>query len=546
MKRPALIVFLAAAAAGLTIDRHTPWTDDARFYVPAAASYGEWALRAATGLVRGDTSAWTQRDIDAAFRANHEHPPAGKYVMALGWLVFHRGLGWLDEVSACRMGVTLLWAWLCALVFIIVHAVRGPLAGVFAALAMATLPRLVFHGQVETLDLPVTTFMVAAAVMSWRTLESPRLLTGAAAVVFFALALATKHNALFILPAALLYLLIIHPPQPAGTLLRLPDLPLVFAGLLFVSPFIVWLAWPWLWFDTWPRLVSYAQYHLRHYPIHFFYRGALYDDHLAPWHAPWVMFALTVPLPILALAMAGAWTPLKAMFARLPGIARPDLAPLVELAREPAHRLALFALLQALAQLAAVSLPGVPVYGGDKLFLPAFPFAAMLAGLAFAALTPYARTFTRPRAVLAFTMLLLLLPGVLGVLLYRGHWLSYYSEFIGGLRGATRAGYERQYYDLAYPELATTLNRLLPQGGRVAVLPNPKEYAPYFARWQKLARLHPGVQLVSPKDAELVVLTHERRWREYPELQARYRSRPLLARIHRAGVPLVSIYELRP
>ncbi|MBI3179481.1 MAG: glycosyltransferase family 39 protein [Deltaproteobacteria bacterium] len=546
MKRHALVVFLAAAVLGLAIDRQVPWTDDARFYVPAAASYGEWLARAVSGPVRGDFSAWSRHQIDTAFRANHEHPPAGKYVMAVGWLVFYRGLGWLDEIAACRVGVTLLWAWLCALTFALVRDARGPAAGLFAALATATMPRLMFHGQVETLDLPVTAFTVASATMLWRTLEAPRLRTGVAAVLFFAFALGTQLNAPFILVAAAAYLLITRPPQRAGTLLRLPDLPLVLAGMLLLSPLLVWLMWPWLWFDTWPRLVAYAQYHLHHYGIYFLYRGELYSDTPAPWHAPWVMLAFTVPLPVLALALCGAWPPIKTMLARLPGVGRPDLTPLVELERSPAQRLALFVILQALVQLVAVSLPGVPVYGGDKLFLPAFPFAAVLSGLAFAALAEQARAYRRSRLVLGVTMAALLLPGALGVLLYRGSWLSYYNELAGGVRGATRAGYERQYYDLAYPELATALNQLLPNGGRVAVLPNPKEYAPYFARWRGLERLHQGVELAPLGEAHLLVLTHERRWREYPELHARFRTRPLAARFDVAGVPLFSIYDLRP
>ena len=82
------------------------------------------------------------------------------------------------------------------------------------------------------------------------------------------------------------------------------------------------------------------------------------------------------------------------------------------------------------------------------------------------------------------TAALLLLPGFAGLVLYRGAWLSYYAEWTGGVRGAARTGVETQYYDLAYDALADDLAALLPNGGTVAVLPNPKEYAPYLERWR--------------------------------------------------------------
>ena len=55
--------------------------------------------------------------------------------------------------------------------------------------------------------------------------------------------------------------------------------------------------------------------------------------------------------------------------------------------------------------------------------------------------------------------MILLAPGVIGTLTHRGAWLSYYNELAGGLRGATANGYERQYYDLAYPALRDALEQ---------------------------------------------------------------------------------------
>lgn len=548
-RRPRLVAFVAFAMLGTVTATNVAWTDDARFYVPASAAYATWAQSVVVGVVTLDFAPLSRQRIDAAFRNNHEHPPVAKYVMGAGWLLFHHWTGMLDEVDACRAGIMLLWAWMCALVFALVHERRGWTAGLFAGLALALMPRVLFHAHAETLDMPVAALLVMTFDAVVRSMESPRIRTAIAGTVFFGLALGTKLNAPFFLAALLLYLLIERPPRIAGVSLRLPSVPLVVVGMICVSPLIAWALWPWIWFDTVARLQQYVQFHTQHYGILFYFRGVLYGEHVAPWYAPWLLTLLTVPLPVMLLALAGTWPPARALLSKLPGATRIGLERTDALKTDPEIRLALLATLLAAVQLIAVSLPGVPTYGGIKLFLPAFPFVAILAGLAFARLVTEIQSTSLAersrRAIVVGTAVLLLLPGAIGVVAYRGAWLSYYNALAGGVRGATKAGHERQYYDLAYPALLAAINEALPDGGGVAVLPNPKEYAPYLSRWRRSGALSRGVRRATPSLADILVLTHERRWRQYPELQARYRTRPLLARYSVAGVPMFSVYDLR-
>lgn len=544
---PVLAAWLVFFSLGAILAGPQPWTDDARFYVPAAAAYGTWLEQAALGAVTLDASAFSRGRLDAAFGVNREHPPVAKYVMSLGWLAFHRWTGLLDEVAACRVGIAALWAWACALVWRMVRARLSRAAAFVAAVGLATMPRFLFHGHVETLDLAVAAFLVATFDALLRYLETPSWRTGALTVLYFALALGAKLNAPFFAGAALLFVVLADPPRRRDTELVLAPLPLALVGMLAVSPLLTVAAWPWLWFDTLARLNAYALFHLQHYGILFYFRGTLYGDTPAPWSAPWLMTALTVPLPLFVLGVWGAALAARALWrrtsSRLPRFAD------AEALREPAARMGALALMQALAQLVAVSLPGVPVYGGVKLFLPAFPFLAILAGWAFAQIErELGREALAParRAALVWgTAALVLLPGLLGAAAYRGALLSYYNELAGGLRGATRAGFERQYYDLAYAEIGEALARHLPQGGAVAVLPNPKEYGPHFQRWRAMGLLDRRVRLTSPEEADVLLLTHERRWREYPALAARYRVHPRLETFAVAGVPLFTLYDLR-
>ena len=46
-------------------------------------------------------------------------------------------------------------------------------SALFATAAVATLPRLLYHGHAETLDVPVTALVLVSAVALWRCLEAP-------------------------------------------------------------------------------------------------------------------------------------------------------------------------------------------------------------------------------------------------------------------------------------------------------------------------------------------------------------------------------------
>jgi len=544
---PRLAVFIVAAVFGFAIETDQAYTDDARFYVPAAEAYGEWLEAAAVGAVTLDSAPFSRQRLDATFAQNHEHPPVGKYVMAISWLLFHRATGLLTDVAACRVGVTLLWAMMVALVFGLVRSRRGALSGLFAALALVFMPRVLFDAHAETLDLPVAAFLTLAATAALEHLEQPRFMNGVGAVVAFALALGTKHNAPFFLVALFAYWLLLELPHIRDVELRLRPIPVMFPALVAVSPLLVLAVWPWLWFDTMPRVTSYVQYRLHHYGIYFYYLGRLYGDDVAPWHAPWLLTALTVPVCVLVLALFGVVASLAAYGRRFPRLEKlTRCGP--SIFEDPGARLGLFSILQVVAQLGAISLPGVPIYGGVKLFLPVFPFLAILAGLGaarlFQEIDAQVTASALRRRVKVLSITLALLPGVVGVLAYRGVWLSYYNELAGGARGAAAAGHERQYYDLAYPALARDLIRLMPNGGGLAVLANPKEYGPYLDRWQKEGRVPAGVRLLSAERADMLVLTHESRWREYPELMARYRALPILSELSIAGVPLYTIFDV--
>src|SRR5205823_5223169 len=128
--------------------------------------------------------------------------------------------------------------------------------------------------------------------------------------------------------------------------------------------------WPWLWGDTFPRLANYIAFYVHHHPTLFYYFGTIYDVPFAPWHAPLVMTAITTPTPILVCAAIGLGVAVHRSLMRTHVVS--DVC-----------RMDTLVLLNMLFTIGAVALPIVPKYGGVKLFLPFFPFHAILAAVGF-------------------------------------------------------------------------------------------------------------------------------------------------------------------
>lgn len=575
-----LLAFVAAFALLLTLLPAQGLTDDDDFYAPAGIRYAGWL----GDLVTGPSDALSQTKIDRAFKINHEHPPFAKYVIGVAHAVTHKAMGLMGSLDGARSGVAFLAALLVAILLRLAWRPFGPAAAVFAALATLALPRFFFHSQVATLDVPVATMLVATvAAFFWAERDRRWALW---AGVIFGLALLTKLNAPFAAIPCTLYAILCRwrgfgvDREPVASL-RIPPLPRSLVAMLFLGPLMFVALWPWLWFDTFMRIGKYFAFHLGHYPIYLFYEGEIYTKPFAPWHMPFTMTAMVTPLPTLFLGVVGGLLGGRALI-RL--FRRADTTGEVPTVSQRDKLLALV-LLQAAFAIGIVAFSNVPKYGGAKLFMPFFPLLALLAGAGFARamralfrLVPganpqhwwlrplddnhaVARTTSESRATLsteapslakatpalvAVLLVLTLVPGVVAsVKTFGGFGLSAFSAATGGIRGATARGYERTYYDIADKELARWLDANA-NGRRVHFEPNHKEYARTYRWLAKDGVISRNLRLTKRKDdAELLVLTHERRWSTYPRLLREHRKFKKVYEKRIDNVPLYTVYERR-
>ena len=482
------------------------------------------------------------------------HPPLAGQLS----LLTHAATGrFLKDVPSRRFASAIEYSLTIAILFGFLARRYGPWVGGVAAGALLFMPRVYGDGLIAGTDMPGLMLWAATAIAFWNALHAAdggrwRVLTG----VLVGLALVEKMAAVAVVvpllvwsaarlsrpfgrrggvaawcdgivtlsavmaplaPAAFeigrlsrllpppghtdLFLVGLRSGWPGG-ILALPLLAWVFrrglaramrghpvwgvtrpaletwAAVLAFAPLLTWLGNPLWWRETFPRLAHYAMLNagrrgaLPDIPIYYLGQTYLYT---LPWHNAWVLMTITVPSGILAAAAIG--------LAHGLAIAGRDRLPLY--------------LAVHLVTLPVIRMLGVPAHDGVRLFLPTFFFLAAFAGWGTVrAADGLARLAGRGVSAARLALMLLVL-GSSAWQLFRIHpyELSYYNDWIGGPRGARRAGFELTYwYDAFTPRVIDDLNGRLPRGAALGLL-NPNAEVETFRELQSLGELRADLRL---------------------------------------------------
>lgn len=504
------------------------YTRDEGYYFKAAAEYaGWWDVL----LSERFFEAFGDAEIQKHFGYNTEHPPLVKLSFGFSHGLFTSWLGWADDAQGYRAG-GFAWAALAVFAtFLLGRRLAGPYVGLFAAAALACLPRFFFDAHLACFDAAITamwTLSLWAFHRAWRAPPERRLRASVFAGVVFGLALATKLNALF-LPFLFLMFWAYEPPgrllpqvvkSPfGGRDVSLPPVPvpLVVCGLL--GPLVFVAVWPHLWHQTLPRIGAYLKFHLHHehYPISYF--GELLVAPPFPLHFPFVMSAITVPAPLVVLGTVG-------LGVAIVGALRRRLDPAV---------LAGATLLPVLL----IAMPSSPIFGGVKHWYNAMPTLFIGAGLVFAAAL---RTAVDPRLRRAIqtSIALSLLVGVMGIWSSHPNGIGYYAASVGGYRGGAELGMQRGFWGgLAYPAFDA-----LPERGRVFF--NRTNYDS-FRMYKRLGEIpeHLGYANEAKRAKAAVVFEQPEHGEAEAEVWTHVGTRPV-AGTYQDGVTLTQIYVKGP
>ena len=350
-----------------------------------------WATEAAVGFVRDETvyfaaaeqaarwlryvfqapsRAFTDALTTQAFDFNHEHPAGMKFLFGISFQLFHEVLGVLRPATAFRLPAFAVAASIPAVLHAWGSVLYGRRAGLFAALCFLAVPRHFFHAHLACFDMPVAAGWLWVVYAFWRSETDGRWWLWTA--VLWGAALATKHNALFLPPVLLPFvlvrgflasagkpaarallqqallllaaalgllavLLLLETPEgflqrwtllsPAtcvvglwaagflvlGARLYRTDVPTfravaAFGAMLLLGPAILYVVWPWLWYHPVDRFRAYLEFHATHVHYAWTYLGTVLREPPFPLTYVLVVTALTLPVSVLAPMGAGLFS----------------------------------------------------------------------------------------------------------------------------------------------------------------------------------------------------------------------------------------------
>ncbi|MCB0115774.1 MAG: glycosyltransferase family 39 protein, partial [Caldilineaceae bacterium] len=423
--------------------------------------------------------AFEQYTFGVSWGLVNEHPPLFRYVNAAGWALTR---DWLPAPLQHRVGSIAAAALTVAIIVAVTWQRRGPSAALFAAAALLSMPRIFFHIHLNALDFPLAAVWITATLIFYNEVSKTASPTGTAwrpslrgAFVIGAwigLGLLTKINAVLLLPFWGLWLLLYRR--------RLRQI-ITFALSLPVGLAVLIAGWPWIWPDPLGRLWSWVQFFRVHFEIRQWFAGQLYVD--TPWYLPWAIVAITTPLLVLLLGVLGAAVGRKDAENGRSGVFDDWIGLHV---------------LGFLVVTGYYAFSPTPIHDQDRLLTPAFVHLAILSGEGFARLWAWVAPRLDRRlgglTVQTGLAILLLLPGIVQNMRLHPYQLSYYSEAVGGVRGAAQLGMESIYFASTYVHFLPTLNQL-PENATVWVMPNSWDVLFYY---QKVGLLRADIVVLRP------------------------------------------------
>ncbi len=484
----------------------------------------------------------------------NDHPPLGRF-----WLGVHHHLAWwwkapLDPhgpfvTARARTGSATAFALTILLLGVTASVWYGRTVGVLTAIMYASLPRVIGHAHIASLE-TFTNLTYTAAVIAvasgWGPPALPNKKTAAWTGAVYGLALLSKMQAVFI-PIPLTVWALVRWRHRAV-------LPLVLWGLAAFVVFFV--GWPTHWFEPWISIPKYFRGAADRAALSVWFNGLHYTDKTVPRMYVLMTFLQTVPLVIPFIVVIGVATRLRTQ--RATWESRP-VAPRQEsrTKSEPATSSAFLprsdratgewlVLMEAVFPLVMFSLPRVPVYDAERLWLPALPLLVLSAAAGLSAALQWAsvRSGRLEKVAVVVAALVLAFPLWTATRIAPCE-LSYVNFTSSGLAGAERSGQELDYWGCAITRtLLTDVVKNVPRGSTIAVAPVLHQFQVEELLTQSpILRAH-AVKLVAYDPAAQsmdYVLLFRRRADLDANLEKRLREGPRLAEVIREGVVLAGL-----
>ncbi|GAB4316555.1 MAG: hypothetical protein Kow0059_09090 [Candidatus Sumerlaeia bacterium] len=508
---PLLLGLMAFGLVLATADRYGLSWDEAYYFDPFVKA-GDWAVAMAAAADKPVSAA----AIDSYFDDISELPAVPK--IAFG-LCYHFLAPLFGPLNSVRVLAYVSFALLVALIYLFTRQYFGPVAGVAAALLYLFTPRAFGHAHLAaTESFTALVFFVTLWVYikgigrRWRWCVAAGVLLG--------VALATRVNCLLLPLILLLWSWLYYKDESVNNLY----------AVLFLTPVAMFLSWPWLWPDPLMRLAEYLEFFTKHEYVATAYLGRIYNQATgpAPWHYPFVMLAVTLPLGHLFIMTMG-----------------------VGLLMWKSRRLAVGALVLVAigVQLFFAAWPSAPKYDGVRLFFPVLSFLAVAGGVAFAALCGYTGMIDREVPRIRFVLMSCLLALTLATAAWKMLTLPSALLYFNALKSLVAVSLEQPAlaFDESYwgetfnDEMIEALDAL-PPGARVRTLAMHRKVPLLLQRWGRLRR---DLVFNGPPPYDYHVLQFRPSFFARPELTLFNYYTPIKA-VSADGLPVMMLYQTGP
>ena len=484
------VAFVFLALAGTSPMLPLVW--DEGELIRRAASVKRWGGLVVDNL-RGDDveqSPFSQKAIAVSWRSTtviEGHPGGYLAVIALGRTLADL-VPQLSQKTAWRLGPILLMSLALGVMFSAIRRHYDTPAAIFAVIAVLLVPRVFAHAHFATCDgvlmaawlLAVATFPNKVQNAECRVqneecrTQYPVLCTLHSALIWgfcFGLTLSAKFTGWAICAPFLMMSVVQsakrktqsakHTILHSAFCILHSALPYVLGGCMALLVF--YLLNPPLWHRP---LAGFAEFlhlntHRGEFNIGILFWGRMYDlDHPLPWYNTLVWVAITLPTLFFVMMPFG----LRRMFSR----ANSSNKMQADETHANRIRFSWLIVLNALVLLIVRAIPGTPPHDGVRLFVPAFPFLAIIAGIGMSQLWQA----TRQKLACRLVVVLVLVVGMSNMVFYAPQWLSFYNAVIGGVQGASRKGFEPTYYwDALDAEVIAVLNANTRENEKICFTP---------------------------------------------------------------------------
>lgn len=450
-------------------------------------------------------------------------PPLSDIIPTISFLLFSKFLNLLSFDSAYNLYSVIAGSIGIGVLFFLIKKLFDWKVAFFSAVTLAFFPRYLGHLHNNMKDIPQAVFFTLSILTFWQLVKKPSQKTLIFAALSFALAFNSKVNAIFVLIIAAIYLFVINIYKLHLKKRFHIDWFCVF--YFFLAPILAFGLWSLFWDDPVARIIeaknSYTTSTIN-MPLLYFGRTVFSGQNI-PFDYPLGMIAVTTPFLALVFFPLG-------------------FIKLTKMAIKEKHEGAFLLLLWFLIPLSRYFRPNMIIIDDIRHFMEViFPYSAMV-GVGFMSVIDILKNRKNISYIFVITFIIYL---IYQNVAYFPYQTSYFSEWIGGLKGA-QGKFDVEFWADSYKESSGYLNTYAIKNSKINFAMAPDIGRLYLREDLQKNTNKENMTYAKSEDYSnsdyTVIMNRESFFNWYNTREYMEKNEPVFI-LEKLGVPLVFIYK---